>query len=87
MLFEGQIQGLGTNTLCLRLDDACVESVAASLRGAPFSVGVLEGDKLNWKSPAQLQTIGFLDGGTSLELGLVLAKKTRRRLRARFEAA
>ena len=86
-LFEGRVLGLGKKTMCVRIDGASVDRVAAQLRGQSFHVGLLDGDKVTWRTGAQLQTIGFLEEDGVLELGLLIEKPPRRDVRALFRAA
>ena len=86
-LFEGRVLGFGEETMCVRVDGASVGNVASRLQDKPFQLGILEGDKVAWKTGAILQTIGFLDEIDALELGLVIDKAPGAGVRALFRAA
>jgi hypothetical protein len=83
--FEGEVLGIGEDTMCLRVEGHHAPLAALGLCAKRIRVEVFTGDQVEWRCGAWLKTIGFPDKGLSeLELGLVLDKAPGPALRQRF---
>lgn len=84
-IFEGTVLGIGEGTLCMRVEGHHATLAAVGLCARELRIEVLTGDKVDWETPAWLQTIGFPGNDTSeLELGLVTETVPNKKLRRRF---